>query len=218
MGLKKKIVSLLAVLFLTASFGFVSMGYGYHDALSNQQNETLPIGDWEFGMTYLTGFEGLTNTNAAFVGNVSLDGIIWTISSVIRGNTANDLKIDTQSARFVKNSSMESTTSFSGMSSISFHIGKAVDSPSRSAKTYTISVRSETSSWTSVYSTTLPNSLTFVEIDMATLLANGITLTGGGTATASTPLYVRVGFQGGVGGNPTHQDMNLDNFKINYTA
>lgn len=217
MGMKQKLMPI--ILSIICAFGMFSINfaYGYYDQLSTTQEETIPIGNFDnpFLVTYYTGFENYTNTTLNQNINITIDGINWQVNSVVRGNTNNDHKVGTQSARFNRNSYMNSLNSFVDLRTISFYMGKTINSPS-SGKTYQIAIKDATSNWYIIVSGAMPNTFTYFEIDVATMIQNGITLSNNVTVTQSTPLFVRIYFNGNQGGNPTRQNMNLDELKIIY--
>lgn len=209
------------ILSIVCAFGIFSINfaYGYFDQQSVSQNETIPIGNFDnpFVTTYYTGFENYTNTTLFSNINLSIDGVNWQVNSVVVGNTANDLKVGTKSARFNRNAYMNSLDSFTGLRTISFYMGKTVDSPT-SGKTYEVAIRDATSNWYIINTGAMPNTFTYFELDVATMIQNGITLSNNVTVTQSTPLFVRIYFNGNQGGNPTRQNMNLDELKITHSS
>jgi hypothetical protein len=221
MKIKNKILLFLSVIVLFLGFSSVTYAYGYFDVKQQQSPVNLTTGIWDnpfVDVTYFTGFEAYTNTNTSFVGQFTIDGIVWNTKGVVRGNTVNDHKFDTQSVRFSKQvtlSYIDSASAFVGLKSVSFYMGKTIDSPA-TGKIYNISIKDATSNWYVISTGAMPAIFTYFQFDIEAMITSGITLSNNVVVTSSTPLFIRVDFDGRAGGSTTRQDMNLDDLTIVY--
>jgi hypothetical protein len=218
MSLKQKLVPLFLAAFVLIALTNVSYGYAWFDETTTTQEETIPIGNFAnpFLQTYYTGFETYNNTTTGSNVNVTIDGVRWQVFSVVRGTTGNDNKIGSRSARFTRDSYMNSRDSFIDLRTISFYMGKMVNSPS-TGKTYQVAISDNaTSNWYIIATGAMPNTFTYFEFDVQSMIQSGITLPNNVTVTSSTPLFVRIYFNGNQGVANTRQNMNLDELRITY--
>ena len=143
--------------------------------------------------------------------------MLFRLDNAVAGNSANDLKNGAVSARIVHVGTITSILYLTGLTSISFYGGMALDSDLKAAKKYEIMISNDSVNFTSVFSgfAAKNNSFPLITVDMASILAGGVTLTDGSTANASTPLQIRFAFDGqGPAGTRLY---NIDDLTFNYS-
>ena len=189
----KKILIVLSLM-LTFLPHTISSGYAFFDNRNiSSNNSSIQIGDWatQVTVTKLIDFETFTNTNTGTI-TATINTVNFSLTSVTAGTTTNDQKNGTTSAKITQIGNISTTDYFTNLQTISFYLGMANNSKLNGSYSFNVEISNNGSSWTSISTTNSPaNNLTLYSFDMATLLANGITLSNG-TATSSTPLVIRI--------------------------
>jgi hypothetical protein len=196
---------MLLVVSMLTFFVATSFTYAYFDNLTIDQFETVPVGDWQSGAVYYTGFENYTGGT----GIRSIDGKQWTLTRTVVGNNpTNDNYNDTRSLRMQDNSSLVSVDSYKGADFISFYYGQAKDAKKNAALTLTATING-TTTVTLINNVDIPITWTQISFDLSyfyTTGVNGTVFTKDATVT----------FSFNFAGKNKNQHMNLDDIVINY--
>ena len=184
------------------------------------KNALIIIGDWQLNEPENDCFTSFENFDNMQLGQITenIDGEVWHLFNVVSGNTDCDKKVGTTSARCVNFGYLESDKYFANLELISFYIGLANNSDNRGLRKYSVAVSSNGINWTSILNNhTSVSQFDFVQIDIKQMLLNGLWLNEGFLADISTPLRVKISFDGSAPSG-SERLYNLDELTIKCNA
>lgn len=210
--MKKLLLNFIIILVLVTAFlGSSSVGYAFFDSLSATDSINLQIGEWQMPNLPLVDFESFTNTSTGNV-NLSINDVDFLISNVVAGNTSNDRKNNLISARIIDTGYLKTTHYTISVNKISFYIGMAYNSPLNGALKYYVNISNNDVDFTEIYSSSASkNSFDYVEIDIESILNNGVIMPDGTIATNTTPIIFQFYFEANGSGTKLY---NIDDILI----
>ena len=210
----KNAIKIVALFLFITILNVANVSYAYFDKNTFLDTSTINVGNWEYLTTYNTGFQNFTNTNTGTL-NITIDGEPFRISNVVTATSSDDLKIGTRSVKIAQIGYLQTSNTFLGLNTVSFNIGLRRKSSTKGNRYYYVEISNNTSTWAIIYTGQATTTFVYKEIDVAQILANGVTLNGT-TLTGNTPLYARVRVNGAdTNGTRTY---NIDELTIKYIS
>ena len=211
----KNFIIFFTFIYVSVFVSSISIGFGFMDKKNSSDSLSLTVGTW-YTAGAVIDFEQFTNTTLGVINSYDINGMLFRLDNAVAGNSANDLKNGTTSARIIHVGTITSILYLTGLTTISFYGGMALDSDLKAAKKYEILISNDGVNFTSVFSgfAAKNNDFPFISVDMQSILASGVSMADGSTATSSTPLQVRFSFDG-QGPNGT-RIYNIDDLTFDY--
>ena len=213
-NIKRGIIFLITIIIVISS-NFFSYGYAFYDVLYRADNVVISIGTWEYQTNtsvFFTDFENFPEYGGGVM-LIEIGGLDFITKNVVRGDKSIDQKIGDSSIRLFNKGIFGSRTYFIGLKLISFYIGLTEYNMSY-YKGFNVEISSNGYDWSTVYhNEAYKDSFDLIEIDMESILSQGVELYGGNLATQLTPLQFRIIADSSF----SSAGCNIDNLTIEYT-
>ena len=196
----KKIVNFCVLVIALASIIFgnsVTFGFAFWDDLQSLDSQTINVGIWNIiTESAVVDFEDFTNTDAGYIYDLFISGIQFDIFNTVVGNSVDDLYYGTKSARLLNHGYLSTVNYYTGISTFDFSEALSLDSGKNGSKKYQLFVSNNDTDFVEIDNGIAQKDTALMphSIDVASILAGGVSMIDGSTADATTPLKYRLLF------------------------